>query len=74
MDDPHSIDELLSAMTPRVPEPTWEDKGMALLSEFKQEWRENPLNMTCMIIVGVLVFGTVFYGISSYFPSYNPAY
>jgi hypothetical protein len=74
MCDPKSNNERLAAMKPRKTEPSWEEKGMALLSEFKNEWRENPVNMTCMVIFGLVVLGLAIYGASYIAPSFDPSY
>jgi hypothetical protein len=74
MRDPKSTEKQLAAMKPRETEPSWEEKGMAFLSEFRQEWRENPVNMTCMVIFGLMVLGLAVYGVSYIAPSYDPSY
>ena len=74
MDDPRSIDERLAAMKPRESEPSWEEKGMVLLSDLKRQYREHPVNMVCMLVFGAVLLVGILYGVSYIIPINDPAY
>jgi len=74
MDDPRSIDERLAAMKPRESKFSWEEKGMALLSELKMQYREHPVNMICMLVFGAVLLVSMLYGVSYIIPINDPAY
>lgn len=74
MDDQDGIDQRLSAMKPRVTEPTWEEKGMELFSELKQLYRDRPVNTFCMLMFGAVLIVSIIYGVSYIIPVTDPAY
>mgnify|MGYP001147333323 CR=1 FL=1 len=60
----------------RMPMPaelSWEEKFLDSWRSFVSEFKKHPINIACMIAVGLVFVGVVFYLLGCYFPIYDPS-